>query len=137
MKAKIVGLDKLRRKLAALPQAEKIKIREAIARSAREIADLAESLVPQDSGKLAGSIGWTWGDAPKGSMALAQAKSGDIVATVYAGDSEAFYARWVEFGTAKMRAQPFFFVAYRALRKRAKSRIKRAHISALKKVAAS
>lgn len=137
MKAKVLGLDKLRRKLAALPQAEKNKIREAIAKSAREIADLAESLVPQDSGLLAGSIGWTWGDAPKGSMALAKARSGDIVATVYAGDSDAFYARWVEFGTARMKAQPFFFVAYRALRKRAKGRIKRAHISALKKVAAS
>lgn len=137
MKAKVLGLDKLRRKLAALPQAEKNKIREAIAASAREIANMAESLVPQESGLLAGSIGWTWGDAPKGSMALATARSGDIVATVYAGDSDAFYARWVEFGTAKMKAQPFFFVSYRALRKRAKSRIKRAHISALRKVAGS
>lgn len=137
MKTKIVGLDKLRRKLAALPQAEKNRIREAIAKSAREIADLAESLVPQDSGLLAGSIGWTWGDAPKGSMALATARSGDIVATVYAGDSDAFYSRFVEFGTPTVRAQPYFFPAYRALRKRAKSRIKRAHITALKKVAAS
>lgn len=135
--AKILGVKKLQRKFAALPKAARDEMREALARSAREIADLAESLVPVDSGKLAGSIGWTWGEAPKGSMVLAQGKAGDMTATVYAGDSEAFYARWVEFGTQKMAAQPFFFVSYRALRKRAKSRIKRAATKAAKKVAAS
>lgn len=136
MATKVLGVERLQRKLRALPQVEKDRIRAAIAKSAREIADLAESLVPKDSGLLAGSIGWTWGEAPKGSMALAQAKVGDLTATVYAGDSDAFYVRWVEFGTQKMAAQPFFFVAYRALRKRTKSNIKRAHLAALKRVAA-
>lgn len=137
MATKVIGVDTLLRKLKALPQVERDKIREAIAKSAREIADLAESLVPKDSGKLAGSIGWTWGEAPKGSIALAQAKSDGMTATVYAGDSEAFYARWVEFGTQHMAKQPFFFVAYRALKKRSASRIKRAAKKALKEVAAS
>lgn len=137
MSAKVQGLDRLRRKLKRLPQVAKDEIRNALAQSAREIADLAESLVPQDSGKLAGSIGWTWGDAPKGAMTLARGQAGDLTVTVYAGDDEAFYARWIEFGTQKMAAQPFFFVSYRALRKRASSRIKRAQTKAAKKVASS
>lgn len=132
----MLNVQRLNRKLAALPAVAKDEIRKAIAQSAREIADLAENLVPKDSGKLAGSIGWTWGEAPKGSIALATAKAGDLTATVYAGDDEAYYARWVEFGTQKMAAQPFFFVSYRALRKRSKSRIRRAGTKAAKKVAA-
>lgn len=134
---KILGLKKLNRKFKALPDAAQTEMREAIAKSAREITDLAESLVPQDSGALAASIGWTWGDPPKGSMVIAQAKQGDLTATIYVGDDEAYYARWIEFGTQKMAAQPFFFVAYRALRKRSKSRIKRSQRKAAKKVAAS
>ena len=137
MTAKVLNVAKLNRKLAQLPAVSREEIRKAIAQSAREIADLAESLVPVDSGKLAGSIGWTWGSAPKGSMTLARARSGDLVATVYAGDDEAFYARWVEFGTRNMGAQPFFFPAYRALRKRARSRVSRAVTKAAKKVAAA
>lgn len=137
MSAKVKGLDRLQRKLVRLPQVARDEIRNALAQSAREIADLAESLVPQDTGKLAGSIGWTWGDAPKGSMTLARGQAGGLTVTVYAGDDDAFYARWVEFGTQKMAAQPFFFVSYRALRKRASSRIKRAQTRAAKKVAAS
>jgi HK97 gp10 family phage protein len=70
-------------------------------------------------------------------MVIAQAKQGDLTATIYVGDDEAYYARWIEFGTQKMAAQPFFFVAYRALRKRSKSRIKRSQRKAAKKVAAS
>ena len=136
MAVKVMNVAQLNRKLAALPQVAKDEIRKAIAQSAREIADLAENLVPRDSGLLAGSIGWTWGKAPRGSMALAQARSGDLTATVYAGDDEAFYARWVEFGTRAMSAQPFFFVAYRALRKRTKSRVRSATTRAAKKVAA-
>lgn len=135
---KIKGLDRLNRKLKRLPQATKDQISEAIAQSAREIVDMAVNLVPVDSGDLAGSIGWTWGKAPKGAMTLGVVKSSgsELVATVYAGDSEAFYARWVEFGTQKMTAQPFFYPSYRALRKRSKSRIKRAVTKAAKKVAA-
>jgi len=134
---RVLNVDRLNRKLAALPEVAKEEIRKAIAASAREIADLAESLVPKDSGRLAGSIGWTFGDPPKGARILATGKTGDMTATVYAGDSDAYYARWIEFGTQKMAAHPFFFVSYRALRKRAKSRIKRAGTMAAKKVAAT
>lgn len=136
MTAKVLRRAELNRKFAALPQIAKDEIRKALARSAGEIAAFARSLVPVDSGALRDSIGWTYGAAPKGSMTLASAAVGELTVTVFAGNSEAYYARWVEFGTQKMTAQPYFFPAYRALRKRARSRVSRATTAAAKKVAA-
>lgn len=134
---RVVGVQKLNRKLGKIPAAVREEVRTAMVRSAREIADLAEVLVPQDTGRLAGSIGWTWGEAPRGALSLGKvATGGDMTITVYAGDREAFYARWVEFGTVEVAAQPFFFPAYRALRKRSKSRIRRAWTRGIKKAAA-
>ncbi|MFG1465260.1 HK97-gp10 family putative phage morphogenesis protein [Xanthobacter sp. DSM 24535] len=86
----------------------------------------------------------------------------DLRVTIFAGDDAAFYARWVEFGTksssakpsrrnanyrrtvimtkalqahAATPAQPFFYPAYRANRKKVKSRISRSITKAAKKVA--
>lgn len=79
-------------------------------------------------------------------------RPGDLVITIYAGDDKAFYARWVEFGTRPHGinavnapvmgrggrnfgthvdhpgaiATPFFFPAYRAMKKRIKNRMARA-----------
>ena len=135
--AKILGQDRLAKKLRQLPLIAKEEIRKALGQSADEIVALARSLAPKDSGELARSIDWTWGEAPKGAMVLARGKVGDLTLTIFAGNDEAYYARWVEFGTQKMQAQPFFFVSYRALRKRTKSRITRATTKAAKKVATS
>jgi len=86
----------------------------------------------------------------------------DLFISIYAGNEKAFYARFVEFGTRATtkgekvtsstsrgkrtmtasrtfpgtRAQPFFFPAYRALKKSVKNRINRATNKALKAVAA-
>lgn len=135
--AKITRVERLQRKLQALPRIARQEIEKAMEKSAAEMVTLARSLVPVDSGDLRQSIGWTWGEAPKGSIRLGTVGGGAATITIFAGNSEAFYARWVEFGTQKMRAQPYFFPAYRALRKRAKSRIRRAGTKAAKKVAAS
>ncbi len=127
----------LSEKLKALPEAVKTEIRAALATSAQEIVALAKRLVPVGTGALRDSIGWTFGKAPEGSMVLAEANFGDLSVTVFAGNHKAFYARWVEFGTVKMKAEPYFFVSYRTVRKRAKSRISRATTKAAKKVAAN
>lgn len=137
MSARIQGLDRLNRKLAALPAVARAEMEKALAKSADEIVALARSLVPVDDGALKASIGWTWGAAPRGAIALASGSAGGLTVTVFAGSDEAFYARWVEFGTVKMAARPFFFVSYRALRKRTKNRIRRSQRAAAKKVAAS
>lgn len=152
---KVQGLDRLNRKLKALPKAAEEEISKAMEESANEIVALAKSLAPVESGDLQMSIGWTWGDAPKGSMVLGKVKSkglgtGNLQITVFAGVGDAFYARFIEFGTSSHEnkgkfdgsqhpgtsAQPFFYPAYRAARKRAKGRVTRAITRSAKKVAA-
>lgn len=150
----ILGLAALEKKLKRLPDKVTAKIKAAMEQSADEIVSMMKSLVPVDDGDLKNSIGWTWGKAPKGSMVLAQAKAslgGDLTLTIYAGDNKAFYARWVEFGTAAhtnkgmfagtdnpgARSQPFFFASYRANKKSAKRRISKAVRDAAKEVAAT
>jgi HK97 gp10 family phage protein len=137
--ATIIGLAKLQKKLNRMPVVAKEAIKAAMAKQADEIVRMMKSLVPVDKGTLRESIGWTWGRAPKGSSIVAVAKAslaGDLTITIYAGSHEAFYARWQEFGTKNMRANPYFYVSWRANKKRAKSAVRRAINKAAKQVAA-
>lgn len=163
MATKVLGLASLRKKVRQMPEAAKAEIVAAMEAGAAEVVALAKSLAPVDDGDLRESIGWTWGDPPKGAIVIAKSRPlknvGDMRITIYAGNDKAFYARWVEFGTAPhsvakgadrsskrkrsggrmhpgARANPFFFPAYRATRKRLKSRVSRAITKAAKKVAA-
>lgn len=135
---RILGLHRLERKLARLPARAKAEIRAAMEAAAEAMVATMKSLVKEETGALRDSIGWTWGRAPKGAGIVAQAKSrmaADLTLTIYAGNAEAFYARFQEFGTANTSAQPFFFVAYRAHRKTAKRRIRAATRKAARKEA--
>lgn len=141
--AKVVNAERLLRKLRILPAAFRAEIKAAMAAQADEITDMMRRLVPVESGDLRDSIAWRWGKtAPKGSLAVAQVRDGtaeqrgDLAITIYAGGSKAYYARWVEFGTRKMVARPFFFVSWRAGRKPAKNKIRAAVRKAAKQVAA-
>lgn len=145
------GLAQLNRKLRAIPQVVEAEIKAAMAKGADEVVALAKSLVPVDDGDLRDSIEWTWGDAPSGALAIASAGDGNLRITIYAGDEKAFYARWVEFGTAQhpqggmfkgathpgTTAQPFFYPSWRALRRRVKSRLTRAMNKAAKRISGS
>lgn len=138
--AKVMGIAKLRKKLEAFVSVGKDEIKKAMETSADEIVALAKNLAPVDKGDLKDSIGWTWGKAPKGAMTLGKVQTDAVdsgfTITIFAGNSEVYYARWVEFGTQKMAAQPYFYPSYRAMRKRAKSRVTRAITKTAKKVAA-
>lgn len=161
--AKLTGLDKLQRRLFQLPKEAVKEIKIAMEKSANEIVALMKTLAPvgqysgikgsNNPGALRDSIGWTWGNAPKGTISLGTVRGGsnakDLKITIFAGSKEAYYARWVEFGTRAhgidvknavtmgragvdfgkhvdhpgAKATPFFFPAYRAMRKRARTRI--------------
>lgn len=141
--AKILNRERLRAKLKALSPEIKRQIKPALERGAQEIADLAIHLVPVDTSALKNSIDWTYGEPPDSAVLTGgrrktplNPQANDLKISVYAGNDLAYYARWVEFGTRSgQRAQPFFFPAYRALRKSVKNRIARAVKSAIKKVA--
>lgn len=134
----IEGMAALKRKLAAIQPKVAAKARQAMEQGADEIVEMMRRLVPVDDGDLRDSIGWTWGDPPKGAIKIGQSRKrgpNDFFLTIYAGDDKAYYARWVEFGTSKMHANAFFFPSYRALRKRTRSRVARASRQALKEIA--
>lgn len=147
----ILGLKSLNRKLKALPALADAAIKLAMEQGAEEIVAMMKRLVPVDNGDLRDSIGWTWGDAPSYSQRIGAVKSktGNLKITIYAGNSKVRYAHLVEFGSAPhinggmfagtqnpgAKAQPFFFVSFRALRRRTKSRITRAINKSAKQIA--
>ena len=124
----VEGVAQFRRKLTVtLPKRVEAATRAAMEKGAEELVAMMKRLAPIDSGDLQMSISWTWGEAPEGAAVIAESApdSRGLKITVYAGSREAFYARWQEFGTKDMPANPFFFPSWRALRKRIRSRIMR------------
>ena len=122
---------RLRARLAKIPDIAREAAAAAMEEGAQEIVAEMKLLVPVDSGDLRDSINWTWGDIPAGSFVIDEIRSGknagDQYATlrikIYAGNKEAFYARFIEFGTKTgVRAQPFFFAAYKKWGGKAKFR---------------
>ena len=125
-----------------VPERVKKAARTAMEKGADEVVDMMRSLAPVSAdgshgkapGTLRNSIGWTYGKAPKGSRVIAKSDpaTGDAVITIYAGNSEAFYAAFLEFGTVKMAQHPYFFPSWRSLRTRVRSRITREISKAIK-----
>lgn len=149
----VQGLAALQTKLKRrIPDAAVKRLRAAMEKSADEIVQLMRRLVPVDSGDLRDSIGWTWGGAPKGSLVLGKSKQSvaGMTITIFAGGGDAFYARFVEFGTQahisggrfegsvipSIAASPFFFPAWRIKRRSSKNRMTRAIRLGLKEGAA-
>lgn len=122
MATKVNGLEKLKAKLAALPQVAKEEMLVALNVSADELVGMAQRLAPRDQGDLIRSIEKVPGRH-------------ELAIKVQAGGKEARHARWVEFGTVKTRAHPFFFPSWRALRRRIKGRTSRASKKSAEKVA--
>jgi HK97 gp10 family phage protein len=149
----ILGLDALDRKLKRMPAVAKERIRKAMAEGADEIVAMMKSLVPVESGELRDSIGWTWGKKPKYAQAIAVAKSkmaDELTLTIFVGNARVRYAHLVEFATRAhinqglfpgtqhpgTKAQPFFFVSWRALKRPVGNKIRRSIRAAARQVAA-
>lgn len=166
MTTKITGLQALQSKLKRMPAEVRSAARQALAESADEIVATMKSLAPVSPtgshgwqpGMLRSSIQATFGDGSVPKYAAFRARRGrrpinindpDLSVTITAGDSFVRYAHLVEFGTRPhfqpkrgrmhpgTKAQPFFYPAYRAHRKRVKARITRAINRAVKRLAAS
>lgn len=159
MATAVKGQQALRRRLAKVPKKVRKAIKAELERSANELVREMKALVPVgETGALRDSIGWTWGDAPAGSMKIGTFRSkeyGKISVTIYAGNEDAFYAHFVEFGTRPhsvaenasvdrglrqdkgvmhpgAAAKPFFYPVYRANKRRLKGRLTRAINKAMK-----
>lgn len=147
--ATVEGLDRLKARWGAIPERVRSEVASAMERVAPLIVADMRKLAPKDTGALALSIGWTWGDAPKGAMVIGSYRSqayGGMRVTIYAGGEatatrqarssgdrardrhrsgyfDSNYARYQEFGTQNMPANPFFFPVWRVWKPRVKSRI--------------
>jgi len=140
----VEGVAELTRRLTReVPARVREAAKAAMEAGAEETVAMMKRLAPvlkrpddrRRAGALRDSIGWTWGDAPAGSMVIGTVRSRGYKTmriTIYAGSrdrkhgvDDAFYARWVEFGTQDAPAQPYFFVSWRTMKKRVRSRIAR------------
>lgn len=127
-------------KLKRIPDVAVEAAARAMEDGAEEIVQTMKAAAPVDSGDLRDSIGWTWGDVPEGSFVIDEIRSGrnrgDQFATlrikIYAGNREAFYARFHEFGTVNMTANPFFFPSWKTKRAEYRKKIRAAVRAAIK-----
>jgi HK97 gp10 family phage protein len=136
-----------------MPPAVRSAIKQALAQGADEVTADMKRLAPTKTGALRDSIKQTWGGGRVRYSSLggnaADAGDPDLSVRISAGNSAVRYAHLVEFGSAPhlngglfegtqhpgTAAQPFFFPAFRAGRRRVRSRMSRAASKALKQAA--
>lgn len=123
--------------LSAIDRAKRApreKIVPALKKSGEELAAAQRVLVPKDTGALAESIAVTMpGEStPPYSQPGGSRVAGGTEVIVTAGNSDVRYAHLVEFGTSHSEADPFFWPAFRLLRKRLQNRVNRAAKKAVK-----
>lgn len=113
VKATVAGERKVLARFRKLPLDVRRQVRPSIVSGAEDIRDMAQRFAPIDDGDLRDSIVTRRGDH-------------ELAELVTAGNRQAFYARFVEFGTPTRSATPYFFPSYRALRRRVRARIAQA-----------
>lgn len=130
----VTGQAQLHARFNRVPNIVKRELEKQIEKEAEKLVKQIRVLAPRGkTGDMAKSIGWTWGDVPRGALKIGQSfgnEYGKLSATIYVG---AFYSGFVEFGTVKMPASPFFFPIYRANKQNIKSNLSRAVTRAMKK----
>lgn len=131
----MASTDRLARKLRALPKRMRAEIGAAVAKAGPEMVALARALAPADDGTLRASIRSSYVEE---ALKVTIEAGGEATTKPVRNGADASYdyALGQEFGTREMPANPFFFPAYRATKKRSKSRISRAINKAAKAVAA-
>jgi HK97 gp10 family phage protein len=124
-----MSLESLNRRMAAIPKAVREAVTPALSKSGDELAGAMKTLAEtsRETGALIDSIAVTPGGqtTPPYSQPGASRVVPENAVAVTAGNSKVRYAHLVEYGTTKMAAEPFFWPAYRLLKKRLQSRIKR------------
>lgn len=124
----VKGLKDFQRRWGNIPKTVRKNLRFEMEEIADRVVSEMYSMAPQLTGDLAGSIAWTWGDAPEGSMVIGSVgkrSHAGMRITIYAADKDTFYGAFQEFGTINMPANPFFFPVWRARKRWAKGRMTR------------
>jgi HK97 gp10 family phage protein len=151
----VKGKDRLLRQLRAVPEAQRRQIGQRLEKAAIRVRDAVRRAAPRRDGVLQKSINYQQGQVAPVNGVYAPGTGGisgsvkaevGLLFTVTAGGDEAYYARWVEFGTAPhslyaganlaakkdqfrgawhpgARANPFFFNTIRELRGQVKTEV--------------
>lgn len=127
--------DRLNRRLAALPKT----VRRAMeVQNAKNAADLVATMkglaaVSKDSGTLQSTITHR-DDSDRGGISQRISAGGSATTRPVRKGAKAFYdyANAVEYGTSDTQATPFFWPAWRLMRRRLRSRMTRATKKAVK-----
>ncbi len=128
--------ESLRRILKALPQAQRMKIRAALIQEGEAIVRTQKQLAPVRTGALRDSIVATPGDQDVPAYASLKSKrttqDPELAVILSAGNSAVRYAAIVESGTERTPGRPFFNTGFRAHKREAISKIRRAARAAIK-----
>lgn len=129
------GLERLKRRFAAIPKDIKEAVQPTLVKQAEAMARTMKTLAPRETGALAASITVTPGgestpaySQPGGSMVVAE---NAVAITV--GNTDVRYAHLVEYGTTKTHAHPYFWPSVRLHQQQAKKAIKAAVGRAVRK----
>jgi HK97 gp10 family phage protein len=134
---KIEGLDKLKEALEQLPkELQKGPLRSAVSASAKVVQDRARELASEDTGTLKRAIYRT--RSRSGSSAVQETA---IVGVRYGRPYrrrglDAWYWRFLEFGTRKMAARPFLRPAFDTTKEKAVDVMKERLLKAIDRAAA-
>ena len=129
------GIGRIKQRLAMIPKNVRAAMVPELLKSGNDLAVTARILAPRDTGALQESITVTPGgsNTPPYSTPGGRVSVPELAVAVTAGNKDVRYAHLVEYGTQEAAAQPFFWPAFRLLRKKITGRIKRAASTAVKK----
>ena len=133
--SRVRGSKDLSDALRRLPDGILGDLRPALVRSAQDVADAAEALVPEAEGDLLGSITVT---GPNETTPPYAAGGGNVTAMpnqalVTVGSTDVRHGHLQEFGTVHHAPQPFLRPAWRLKRRKVEARIRRAIAAAIRK----
>lgn len=124
------GLARLNRRMNAIPQKVRDAVKPALLKNGQELADTMKQFAEtsRDTGDLINSIAVT--GPGESTPAYSQPGGSKVVpdnaVAVTVGNSDVRYPHLVEYGTKEAAAQPFFWPAYRLLKRRLQRRTRRA-----------
>ena len=127
---KVRNKDKLFAAMEKSVPALRENVKQALAQGGEEMVKQARQFAPVDEGELRNSIEWNY---TKRTKELQGSSPGIIVmAGAESTNDDAFYASFLEHGTTRLIRRPFFFPAYRLLRRKIRGRISRSMTKAFK-----
>ncbi|QBX38668.1 HK97 gp10 family phage protein [Brevundimonas sp. S30B] len=133
---KFSNRDHLRRRMKAIPAEVKKAARAQLRANAEELVETIKRFAPEEDGALRNSVRQQ--DVSTSTRIARRVQAGGALTTKPVRKSEKGaptydYALAQEFGTERMPANPFFWPAWRLLRRRMRSRMTRAARKAIQK----